>query len=50
MIIGLIAGVVVLSALIVGAVLFFQEDETVGTSDASIEDPVIEWQSESSSR
>ncbi|XP_010856192.1 PREDICTED: bromodomain and WD repeat-containing protein 3-like [Bison bison bison] len=26
-----------------------REDETVGTSDASIEDPVIEWQSESSS-
>eukprot|EP00069_Balaena_mysticetus_P007152 bmy_19001T0 len=26
-----------------------EEDETVGTSDASIEDPVIEWQSESSS-
>ncbi|EGW08100.1 Bromodomain and WD repeat-containing protein 3, partial [Cricetulus griseus] len=27
-----------------------EEDETVGTSDASVEDPVIEWQSESSSR
>uniref|UniRef100_A0A8C4M2Q8 Bromodomain and WD repeat-containing protein 3 n=1 Tax=Equus asinus asinus TaxID=83772 RepID=A0A8C4M2Q8_EQUAS len=26
-----------------------EEDETVGTSDASVEDPVIEWQSESSS-
>ncbi|ELV14183.1 Bromodomain and WD repeat-containing protein 3, partial [Tupaia chinensis] len=26
-----------------------REDETVGTSDASVEDPVIEWQSESSS-
>lgn len=27
-----------------------QEDGTVGTSDASVEDPIIEWQSESSSR
>ncbi|EDL14031.1 mCG117148 [Mus musculus] len=27
-----------------------EEDETVGTSDASVEDPVVEWQSESSSR
>uniref|UniRef100_A0A8D0TL57 Bromo domain-containing protein n=1 Tax=Sus scrofa TaxID=9823 RepID=A0A8D0TL57_PIG len=26
-----------------------EEDETVGTSDASVEDPIIEWQSESSS-
>uniref|UniRef100_A0A8D1A4U5 Bromodomain and WD repeat-containing protein 3 n=1 Tax=Sus scrofa TaxID=9823 RepID=A0A8D1A4U5_PIG len=26
-----------------------REDETVGTSDASVEDPIIEWQSESSS-
>ncbi|XP_031228007.1 bromodomain and WD repeat-containing protein 3, partial [Mastomys coucha] len=26
-----------------------EEDETVGTSDASVEDPVAEWQSESSS-
>uniref|UniRef100_A0A2K5R1J1 Bromodomain and WD repeat domain containing 3 n=1 Tax=Cebus imitator TaxID=2715852 RepID=A0A2K5R1J1_CEBIM len=26
-----------------------REDETVGTSDASVEDPVVEWQSESSS-
>ncbi|OBS79128.1 hypothetical protein A6R68_18480, partial [Neotoma lepida] len=26
-----------------------EEDETIGTSDASVEDPVIEWQSESSS-
>ncbi|PNJ48375.1 BRWD3 isoform 3 [Pongo abelii] len=26
-----------------------EEDETVGTSDASVEDPVVEWQSESSS-
>ncbi|KAM5221702.1 bromodomain and WD repeat-containing protein 3 [Ctenodactylus gundi] len=26
-----------------------EEDETVATSDASVEDPVIEWQSESSS-
>lgn len=27
-----------------------QEDETVGTSDASVDDPVATWQSDSSSR
>ncbi|XP_017375057.1 bromodomain and WD repeat-containing protein 3 [Cebus imitator] len=29
--------------------MYDYEDETVGTSDASVEDPVVEWQSESSS-